>query len=58
MLIFQNTILKEGTQQWNLFKKIPFPFDTKIYFFDVQNVNEILQGAKPVVKEVGPYVYK
>lgn len=28
-----------------------------IYFFDVQNPKEILQGAKPIVTEVGPYAY-
>jgi hypothetical protein len=27
------------------------------YFFDVQNPKEILQGAKPIVTEVGPYAY-
>ncbi|XP_063920223.1 sensory neuron membrane protein 2-like [Zophobas morio] len=56
--VWENAVLKEDTQQWKLFTKIPFPFQVKIHFFDVQNSNEILQGAKPIVKEVGPYVYK
>lgn len=29
-----------------------------IYFFDIQNPDEILAGARPVVAEVGPYAYK
>lgn len=28
-----------------------------LYFFDVQNADEILEGAKPVVVEVGPYAF-
>ncbi|CAH1366562.1 sensory neuron membrane protein 2-like isoform X2 [Tenebrio molitor] len=56
--VWENTILQEKTPQWDLFMKVPFPFQVKVYFFDIQNVNEILQGAKPIVKEVGPYVYK
>ncbi|RZC37537.1 sensory neuron membrane protein 2-like, partial [Asbolus verrucosus] len=30
----------------------------QVYFFDVENPNEIVNGAKPLVKEKGPYVYK
>ncbi|XP_044258619.1 sensory neuron membrane protein 2-like [Tribolium madens] len=56
--VWENSVLQENTRQWDLFKKIPFPFQIKISFFDVQNADEILQGAKPVVKEVGPYIYK
>lgn len=28
-----------------------------MYYFDLQNPNETLHGEKPVVVEVGPYVY-
>ena len=30
----------------------------KTYFFDVQNARDVLQGAKPVVVEKGPYCYR
>ncbi|RZC33920.1 sensory neuron membrane protein 2-like, partial [Asbolus verrucosus] len=56
--VWENSILKENTPQWELFMKIPFPFQVKVYFFDVQNPDKILQGAKPIFKEVGPYIYK
>lgn len=29
-----------------------------LYFFDIQNPDEILQGAKPIVVEMGPYAYR
>lgn len=29
-----------------------------MYLFTVENPEEVLKGAKPVVKEKGPYVYK
>ncbi len=28
-----------------------------LYYFDIQNPTEVLQGAQPIVTEVGPYVY-
>lgn len=37
---------------------MPFPSTLKIYMFNVENPQEILKGAKPVVREMGPYVYK
>ena len=30
----------------------------KFYFFDVVNHDEVMNGAKPVLVERGPYVYK
>ncbi|XP_038072323.1 scavenger receptor class B member 1-like isoform X2 [Patiria miniata] len=34
------------------------PIYTRFYFFDLQNPDEVLQGAKPSVVEIGPYSYK
>ncbi|KAJ8922400.1 hypothetical protein NQ315_004345 [Exocentrus adspersus] len=56
--IWEAKILTENTEQWDLFMEVPFPFTFKIYIFDVQNPEGILQGQKPVVKEAGPYIYK
>ncbi|XP_070538993.1 scavenger receptor class B member 1-like isoform X2 [Ptychodera flava] len=36
----------------------PIQMHQKFYFFDVQNKDEILQGAKPVVRQIGPYTYR
>lgn len=37
---------------------VPFPVDFRIYLFNVTNANEIQGGAKPIVKEVGPFFYE
>nr|CAH7747142.1 unnamed protein product [Callosobruchus chinensis] len=57
-LNFKMKVLKEGTDQWGMFMKMPFPFTFKVYIFDVKNPDDVMQGAKPVVEEVGPFVYR
>ena len=34
------------------------PMTSKFYFFDVMNPDEVFNGAKPVLVEKGPYIYK
>ncbi|CAG9819911.1 unnamed protein product [Phaedon cochleariae] len=41
----------------DIYLKIPFPLDFKIFFFNVSNPMEVQNGAKPVLKEIGPYCY-
>ncbi|XP_014642671.1 PREDICTED: scavenger receptor class B member 1 isoform X1 [Ceratotherium simum simum] len=43
---------------FNMWKEIPVPFYLSVYFFNVLNPDEILQGKKPQVQERGPYVYR
>lgn len=57
-LIRKETAFQEGTKTFESWKKIPFPFKLKIYFFNVTNVDDFQAGAKPVFREVGPYVYE
>lgn len=57
-LIAQETAMKNGTKTFESWKKIPFPFKFKIYFFNVSNPDEVQLGAKPSFKEVGPYIYE
>lgn len=38
---------------------LPVPVLTSVYFFNVTNAWEVEKnGAKPILKEVGPYVYR
>uniref|UniRef100_A0AAR5QBN4 Sensory neuron membrane protein 2 n=1 Tax=Dendroctonus ponderosae TaxID=77166 RepID=A0AAR5QBN4_DENPD len=56
--ILETKVLREGTEQWSNFMKVPFPFQFKVYLFTVQNVEAVQAGAKPLVQEQGPYVYQ
>ncbi|KAJ3662456.1 hypothetical protein Zmor_006804 [Zophobas morio] len=56
--IFKNVRLIRGTEQYDRFLEIPFPVSFKVFVFNVENPNEIISGQKPVVKEIGPFVYK
>lgn len=37
---------------------IPQPLNFKVFIFNVTNPNEVIEGGTPMVKEIGPYVYK
>ena len=39
-------------------RELPIPLTFKIYVFNVTNTEEVNEGSKPEVKEIGPYVYK
>lgn len=43
---------------FNMWKEIPVPFYLSVYFFNILNPEEIIQGQKPQVQERGPYVYR
>ncbi|XP_017778532.1 PREDICTED: sensory neuron membrane protein 2-like [Nicrophorus vespilloides] len=55
--LHQNIDLVDGTQSYDYWKKQPFPLKFKIIFFNVTNAAEVQNGAKPILKEIGPYVY-
>lgn len=41
-----------------MWEALPFPMVFKIYVFNVTNSAEVSKGEKPIVDEVGPYVYE
>ncbi|XP_048115708.1 scavenger receptor class B member 1 isoform X2 [Alosa alosa] len=42
---------------YTMWKDIPVPFFMSVYFWNVLNPQEILNGEKPMVEQKGPYVY-
>ncbi|XP_015121977.1 sensory neuron membrane protein 2 [Diachasma alloeum] len=50
--------LVNGTGAYDRWKTIPLPIIYKAYFFNVTNPDDVMQGEKPILQEVGPYVYK
>jgi hypothetical protein len=51
------TRIVEGTPTWTMWQKIPIPVYLRIRIFNLTNPLEISEGAKPILREVGPYVY-
>lgn len=43
---------------YTMWKDVPVPFFMSVYFFNVLNPQEILNGEKPMVEQKGPYVYR
>uniref|UniRef100_A0A8D2AW16 Scavenger receptor class B member 1 n=1 Tax=Sciurus vulgaris TaxID=55149 RepID=A0A8D2AW16_SCIVU len=56
--VLKNVRIDPSSLSFNMWKEIPVPFYLSVYFFDVLNPEEILQGEKPEVRERGPYVYR
>ena len=54
----QHVKLVNGSAATNQFMHSSAPLYSKYYFFNITNPQEILQGATPQVKEIGPFVYR
>lgn len=50
--------LKEGNLLMEKWKDIPVPLYASYYLFEIKNGREFVKGAKPIMQEHGPYVYK
>lgn len=57
--IIKNTVIDPNNEMtYTMWKDIPVPFFMSVYFFNILNPKEILQGEKPMVEQRGPYVYR
>ncbi|XP_018396924.1 PREDICTED: sensory neuron membrane protein 1-like [Cyphomyrmex costatus] len=50
--------LKPGSEIRDMWTVVPFPLDFKVYMFNITNPDEIKEGKKPKVQEVGPFFYE
>ena len=51
--------MSEGTACYKAWQETPIPVYTKFYFFDMLNAEDfVMNQAKPVVKERGPYTFR
>lgn len=54
----QEMALSKKTDVRQMWEKIPFALDFKVYFFNYTNPEEVHNGGIPIVKEVGPYYFE
>ncbi|KAK9685321.1 CD36 family [Popillia japonica] len=57
--VAKETRLENGTEQYDRWKKQSVGLKFKVYLFNVTNPDEIVEnGATPIVREIGPFVYE
>ncbi|XP_076065666.1 lysosome membrane protein 2-like [Oratosquilla oratoria] len=56
--IYKELILKNGTEMFEFWRNPPITPYLRMYFFNVTNKEEFLQGEKPILREIGPYSYR
>ncbi|PKU35372.1 scavenger receptor class b member 1 [Limosa lapponica baueri] len=56
--VVKNVRIDPTSISFSMWKDIPVPFYMSVYLFEVLNPKEALQGAKPVLNQRGPYVYR
>ncbi|ALC41584.1 Snmp1 [Drosophila busckii] len=57
-MVKKSVTLKPGSETRQIWEKLPFPMTFKVYVFNVTNVQEIQNGGKPALQEVGPFVFE
>lgn len=51
--------MRNGSQTFDFWSKPPVIPTIKIYVYNVTNADEFLNnGSKPIVEELGPYIYR
>nr|AXU25117.1 sensory neuron membrane protein 1-2 [Cyrtorhinus lividipennis] len=50
--------LEPGGEVYEKWKVVPFALDFNMYIFNVTNPDEVMNGAKPILQQVGPYRYE
>lgn len=57
-IIYKELVIRSGSDMYQTWKHPPVVPHLRMYFFNLTNKQEFLDGAKPVLQEVGPYCYR
>lgn len=59
LIIDSQVVLRKGGQSFGWWSKPPVTPRIQVYVYNVTNADEFLNnGSKPILDELGPYVYK
>ncbi|XP_027325779.3 scavenger receptor class B member 1 isoform X2 [Anas acuta] len=56
--VVKNVRIDPSSISFGMWKDIPVPFYLSVHLFEVLNPTEVLDGAKPILRQRGPYVYR
>lgn len=54
----QQLVIKEGSTAYDIWKETPVPLSLRLHVFNLTNPDEVQKGYKPILEEVGPYVWR
>lgn len=49
--------IKPGSISRGMFLNLPFPLEFHCHIFNISNPNEVQNGEKPELEDIGPYVF-
>lgn len=59
LVIDSQVALRQGGQSFGWWSKPPVEPKIQVYVYNVTNADEFLNnGSKPILEELGPYIYK
>ncbi|KAK7114450.1 hypothetical protein V1264_000508 [Littorina saxatilis] len=56
--IKEKVVISNSSELWDIWSDPPIPIYMQFYMFNLSNQDEVKQGGRPVVYQVGPYTYR
>ncbi|CAL8137071.1 unnamed protein product [Orchesella dallaii] len=56
--VMEQSKIVRGNTRFKAWEVVPIPLFQHLYFFNVTNPQEVTKGGRPILQEIGPYVYQ